>query len=59
MPPIRIEGLTKSLGVDLLVSESTWKQLKEKFDGARAGEEKVKGRHEPVVVYTVGSKAAA
>jgi adenylate cyclase len=49
----RIEGLTKSFGVDLLVSESTFRQLREKFDCARAGEEKVKGRSEPVVVFTV------
>ncbi|MFL5322100.1 MAG: adenylate/guanylate cyclase domain-containing protein [Myxococcaceae bacterium] len=49
----RIEGLTKSLGVDLLVSEKTWSQLQTRFEGQRAGEEKVKGRNEPVVVYTV------
>ena len=54
----RIEGLTKSLGVDLLVSESTWKQLKAKFEGVRAGEEHVKGRVESVVVYTVATSSA-
>jgi adenylate cyclase len=54
----RIETLTKALGVDLLVSESTWKQLKEpRYDCTRAGEEHVKGRAEPVVVYTVPKAA--
>ncbi|MFL5322101.1 MAG: adenylate/guanylate cyclase domain-containing protein [Myxococcaceae bacterium] len=49
----RIEGLTKALHVDLLVSESTWAQLGERFRGARAGEETVKGRLQPVTVYTI------
>jgi len=49
----RIESLTKGLQTDLLVSESTYAQCREKFRGERAGEEKVKGRDAPVVVYTV------
>jgi adenylate cyclase len=49
----RIESLTKGLQTDLLVSESTYAQCREKFRGERAGEEKVKGRDAPVVVYRV------
>ncbi len=49
----RVEGLTKALGVDILVSESTWKRGGEKFQGERMGEERVKGRKEPVVLYAL------
>jgi len=49
----RVEGLTKAHGVDLLVSESTWALVKDRFVGERAGEDQVKGRAEPVVVYAV------
>jgi adenylate cyclase len=49
----RIEGLTKSLGADILVSESTWRLAGEKFRGRRLAEEKVKGRSDPVVVYAL------
>jgi adenylate cyclase len=49
----RIEGLTKNAGTDLLVSESTWAQAGAKFVGVRVGEEKVKGREQPVVLFSV------
>jgi adenylate cyclase len=49
----RIEGLTKGLGVDILVSESTWQQGQGLFIGQRLAEEKVKGRAEAVVVYSL------
>jgi len=49
----RVEGLTKVLGVDILVSESTWKRGGQKFQGERMGEEQVKGRKEPVVLYAL------
>ncbi len=51
----RIEGLTKELSTDLLVSESTWALLGQRFSGQRIGDEKVKGRLERVVVYAVES----
>ena len=47
----RIESLTKGLQTDLLVSQSTIDGCKGKFAGERVGEEKVKGRDAPVVVY--------
>jgi adenylate cyclase len=53
----RVEGLTKQHGVDLLVSESTWALIQDRFAGERVGQEHVKGRAEPVVVYAVRDAA--
>ncbi len=53
----RIESLTKGHGLDLLVSDSTWQIVKERFNGTRVAEEHVKGRAQPVVVYTVAGPA--
>jgi adenylate cyclase len=47
----RIEGLTKTLDVDILVSERTWRLAEGRFRGERLPEQKIKGRSEPVVVY--------
>jgi adenylate cyclase len=55
----RIEGLTKGLGVDILVSESTWQQGRGQFTGQRLAEEKVKGRVEAVVVYSLEGEVPA
>ena|GEM_PF-886643 len=49
----RVEGLTKAVGVDILVSESTWKRGGGGFQGERMGEEQVKGRKETVVLYSL------
>jgi adenylate cyclase len=49
----RVEGLTKTLGVDILASESTWSQGQGRFAGERISEERVKGRREGVVVYSL------
>jgi adenylate cyclase len=49
----RIEGLTKTAGVDILVSESTWQRCGGRFQVERVGEEQVKGRREPVVLYAL------
>jgi len=53
----RVEGLTKALGVDILVSESTWRAGEGRFQGARMSEERVKGRKEAVVVYSLKGRA--
>jgi adenylate cyclase len=53
----RVEGLTKSYRVDALVSEATWKLVGGAFRGGRVGEDKVKGRQETVVVYSVLDRA--
>jgi len=49
----RIEGLTKKMGTDVLVSEEAWRATAGRFAGERLGEEHVKGREHPVVVYRV------
>lgn len=48
----RVEGLTKELGVDLLLSDATAEQLGAGFALTRLGERSVKGRVQPVAVYT-------
>jgi adenylate cyclase len=54
----RVEGLTKVLGLDILVSESTWRQGGEgRFVGERVSEEQVRGRREAVVVYSLKGRA--
>jgi adenylate cyclase len=55
----RVEGLTKTHGVDILVSESTWRQGGGRFAGERLGEVPVKGRREAVVVYTLQGRLPA
>ncbi len=54
----RIEGLTKQLGVDILVSDRAWQLAGEGFTGGRQAEEHVKGREEAVVVYSLDGRAA-
>ena len=49
----RIEGLTKSHGVDVLVSETTWERCGERFGGTKLAAEEIRGRREPVVLYAV------
>jgi adenylate cyclase len=53
----RVEGLTKQLGVDILVSESTWAQLGNRYSGHKSLQN-VKGRQEGVVVYALGERLA-
>ncbi|HZI14501.1 MAG TPA: adenylate/guanylate cyclase domain-containing protein [Myxococcus sp.] len=52
----RVEGLTKSYGVDILVSESTWRQGGGRFSGEYLGETQVKGRREAVGVYALTAR---
>jgi adenylate cyclase len=49
----RIEGLTKTHGVDVLVSETTWEQLAGAVPGEKLATETIRGRKEPVVLYTI------
>jgi adenylate cyclase len=49
----RVEGLTRRLETDILVTESTWNLVENRFQGRRLAEEPVKGRSEPVVVYAL------
>jgi adenylate cyclase len=49
----RIEGLTKTHEVDVLVSETTWQQLDGAVKGEKLVTETIRGRKEPVVLYTI------
>jgi adenylate cyclase len=55
----RVEGLTKVVGTDILVSQSTWKRAGEGFQGELVGEEHVKGRQETVVLYSLKGRETA
>jgi adenylate cyclase len=55
----RIEGLNKHLGTDILVSEVSFRLVEARFACRRVGEEKVKGREQPVVIYEVQGEASA
>ncbi len=55
----RVEGLTKVLGTDILVSQSAWKRAGERFQGELVGEERVKGRQETVVLYSLTGREVA
>jgi len=54
----RVEGLTKEHDVDVLISETTWAQLPEPRRGERIASAEIRGRNEPVVLYTIDSSAA-
>ena len=49
----RLESATKELGVDIAISEDTWREVQEHFVGRAVREITVKGREQPVVVYEV------
>jgi adenylate cyclase len=53
----RVEGLTRKLDVDILVTERTWELGGKSFRGRRLGEEPVKGRTAPVVVRSLDGPA--
>ncbi|HEY5944467.1 MAG TPA: adenylate/guanylate cyclase domain-containing protein [Kofleriaceae bacterium] len=53
----RVEGLTKEYGVDVLISETTWQLLNEPRRGDKLGSAQIRGRKEPVVLYTIDSSA--
>lgn len=49
----RLEGLTKDLGVSIVISETTCQEVRDLFETLYLGEVHVKGREAPVRVYTV------
>ncbi|MDQ3364877.1 MAG: adenylate/guanylate cyclase domain-containing protein [Myxococcota bacterium] len=54
----RIEGLTKDHGVDVLISETTFAQLPPPRRGTKLASADIRGRKEPIVLYTIDSSAA-
>lgn len=54
----RIEGLTKQHGVDVLISETTFEKLPEPRRGDKLASAEIRGRKEPIVLYTIDSSAA-
>ena len=54
----RIEGLTKDHAVDVLISETTFANLPEPRRGDKLATAEIRGRKEPIVLYTIDSSAA-
>ncbi len=54
----RIEGLTKEHGEDVLVSETTWQQLGDTKRGVRVASAEIRGRKEPVTLYSLDTSAS-
>jgi adenylate cyclase len=52
----RVEGLTKSLGTDLLVSDATLAQLRDAFVTRSLGDQQVKGRTGTIGVHAVEAR---
>ncbi len=52
----RLEGLTKMYGVNIVVSEMTWKYVKDDFIGRELDIVRVKGRQHPVAIYQLMGK---
>jgi adenylate cyclase len=49
----RLEGLTKRFDVPIIISEATYREVKDQFRTHALGEVGVRGREEPVQVYAV------
>jgi len=49
----RLEGKTKDLGVPIVISKTTAEQVKDKFEIESLGKIKVKGKAEPMEVFTI------
>ncbi len=53
----RIEGMSKQFGTDILVSSATWARTAEAFEGTALGSVAVRGRSEPVSLFSVSGRA--
>jgi adenylate cyclase len=49
----RVEGLTKTYGVKVLMTDTTWIRVRERVSGTFLAAEEIRGRKEPVELYTV------
>ncbi|HSU72559.1 MAG TPA: adenylate/guanylate cyclase domain-containing protein [Candidatus Binatia bacterium] len=52
----RLEGLTKEHHADIIISKSTYEQVKESFHCKKLGSATVKGKEKPVVIYSLVGK---
>jgi adenylate cyclase len=52
----RIEGLNKIYGTNIIISENTYKIIKDKFDTRKLDAVKVKGKKRPILIYELLSK---
>jgi adenylate cyclase len=49
----RLEGVNKELGTKIIISDTTYQEVKDHIDVVPQGEKTVKGRHQPVKIYEV------
>ena len=49
----RLEGQTKGYGVDIIIGQNTAQQVKDKFALLELDAIRVKGKHEPEVIFTI------
>jgi len=49
----RVQGLTKTFGVRVLITDTTWAKVRERIPGTFLSAEEIRGRKEPVELYTV------
>jgi class 3 adenylate cyclase len=54
----RLQSLTRNLGVDILMSDATWQQVRTAFGARDLGEHEVKGRSEKVRVVALLGRAS-
>ena len=52
----RLEGLNKTYGSNIIISENTYKIVKDKFKTKKLGTVKVKGKQKPIVIYELLSQ---
>ncbi len=52
----RLEGLNKSYGTNIIISENTHKTIKNKFETRKLDAVKVKGKKKPILIYELLSK---
>lgn len=55
----RVEGLTKSLGVEIVITEPTRLACGERLQARRLAAERIRGRKEPVLLFAVDREPAA
>lgn len=49
----RVQGLTKTFGVRVLLTDTTWTKIRDRIPGTFLSSEEIRGRKEPVELYTV------